>query len=134
MPECSRNTDCIRKDCCTPNLSCQDTDSIIIWIVAVNSDRINLFIQRSGYMAKPYSIGCNCSMHSGNKKNVIKYLDAALSCGKYDGLVLIGNKQVLDSFKDGFSNALYNRIIAEIDHDMESVSLDSMLEIIRKSS
>ncbi len=124
----------MRKGCCPPTSTHSYSGNIIIWIVVVDKDITHVFIQRSGKPIEPHSIGCCCSMHAGKMENVLKYLDAALSCGQYDGLVFMGTEEVLNNLKCSLNDAVGSRIIAEIYRDMEDMSPDAILKIVQNCS
>lgn len=111
----SAPSDCLRKSCCAPTQ--ERTGSVIIWIVALDEHTVQLFVHQPGRPIEPMSAGCCCGVHAGNLDNLAKYLDAALACGKYDGLVLIGPEQALKAIKKRLSAATHNRVIAEIFED-----------------
>ena len=87
---------------------------LTIWIVALDVQTVQLFIHKSGHPVEPLSVGCCCPIHAGNLDNLAKYLDAALTCGKYEGILLIGLEDVLKGFKGRLSESVHNRVIAEI--------------------
>ncbi len=55
----------------------------IIWILAGEAGHIHFFIQKPDKKITPFSIGCGCTRHAGNSKNMAGYMDAALACGQY---------------------------------------------------
>jgi hypothetical protein len=91
---------------------------LTIWIVALDEHTVQLFAHRPGHPIEPLNVGCGCNMHAGNPDNLAKYLDAALACGKYDGIVLIGPEAALKSIKKCLSETVHNRVIAEIFEDV----------------
>jgi hypothetical protein len=90
---------------------------LTIWIVALDEHTVQLFAHRPGRSIEPLNVGCGCNMHAGNPDNLAKYLDGALACGKYDGIVLMGPENALKVIKKRLSEAVHNRIIAEIFED-----------------
>jgi len=104
----------------------------IIWILAGEAGRIYFFIQKPDVEITPFSIGCCCTRHAGNPKNMAHYMDAALACGQYDGLVLVGNDNTRENMKTVLSAPVQSRIIAEIARDITGLPEDSLTDIIRE--
>lgn len=104
----------------------------VIWILANASDGIHFFLQRSGMEIMPFSIGCCCARHAGNPGNMAQYMEAALHCGQYDGVVLMGNEDKLESLKMILSPTVQSRVIAEIARDLGGLPEDSLTKVIRE--
>lgn len=107
---------------CSPAATKAQTGSVIIWIVAADKDTAHLFVQRPGRKIEPMSMGCCCSKQATNFDELAKYLDTALACGHYSGLVLIGPEQALKVVKRLLSPAVHSRVIAEIVDDIAGKS------------
>jgi len=104
----------------------------VIWILASACGGIHFFVQRTGTEIAPFSIGCCCTRHAGNPQNMAKYMEAALYCGQYDGVVLVGGDDALKSLKEILSPAVQDRIIAEIPRDLTDTPPDALAGIIRE--
>lgn len=105
----------------------RESSSIIIWIAAVDENTTHLFVQKNGHKIEPLSIGCGCGLHAGAPKNMAKYLDGALACGQYDGLVLVGSQEALQAVKKLLNTGVYNRIIAEIPDTLAGKGTEEIL-------
>lgn len=111
-------TGCAHKQGCSPASVEANISNVVIWIVALDADTVHLFLQRPGQPIKPMSTGCCCSKEASSPESLAKYLDMALSCGHYTGLVLVGSEAALKVIKRLLSPAVYNRVIAEIVSDI----------------
>lgn len=60
------------------------------------------------------------------------YMDAALACGQYDGLVLVGNDETRENLKTVLSAPVQSRVIAEIARDLTGLPEDDMTDVIRE--
>lgn len=103
---------------------------LTIWIVTLDAQTVQLFIHQLGYPIEPLNVGCCCPTHAGNMDNLAKYLDAALACGKYEGIVLIGLEDVLKVFKGRLSESVHNRVIAEIFEDITGKDTQKIMRYI----
>ncbi len=104
----------------------------VIWILASALGGIHLFIQRPGLEIVPFSIGCCCVRHAGNAGNMARYMEAALACGQYDGVVLVGNEERLEKLKTTLSPVVQSRIIAEIARDLSGLPEDGLTKVIQE--
>lgn len=111
-------TGCTPKQDCSPMSAGKNVGNVVIWIVAVDTDTVHLFLQRPGQPIKPMSMGCCCSKEASSPESLAEYLDKALSCGHYTGLVLVGSEAALKTIKRLLSPAVHNRVIAEILDDI----------------
>lgn len=111
-------TSCTHKQDCSPISAGKNAGNVVIWIVAVDTDTVHLFLQRPGQPIEPLSMGCCCSKEASSPESLAKYLDTALSCGHYTGLVLVGSETALKTIKRLLSPAVHNRVIAEIVDDI----------------
>ena len=94
------------------------TSNVTIWIVAIGEDAALLFIHQLGHPIESINFGCCCGKEVKNLETIAKYLDMALTCEKYNGLLLIGSEQAMNTLKKHLSMATHNRIIAEINDDI----------------
>jgi len=104
----------------------------VIWILASESGGIHFFVQQPGMEIVPFSIGCCCARHAGNPGNMARYMEAALACGQYDGVVLVGNEDRLENLKTTLTPAVQSRIIAEIARDLTGLSEESLTGVIKE--
>ena len=119
IPGCSNaSARCQDKQSCSPASAEKAIGNAIIWIVALDASTVHLFVQCPGQPIEPLSMGCCCSKQADTLENVTKYLDTALACGHYSGLVLVGSAEVLRTIKRLLSPAVHNRVIAEILDDI----------------
>lgn len=118
---------------CSISPSCEKNkqDSGTIWILAGGDEYVRFFIHKSGETIVPFSIGCCCARHAGHAQNLALYLDAALACGQYDGLVLVGNADRLQDMKAALSRPVQSRIIAEINRDLSGTQEDELKNIVK---
>lgn len=131
---CHQQLDCPRRGCCAPAQAEEEDSNAIIWIVARDERSVHLFVHRPGHPIEPLSIGCGCSSHAGRPENLAKYLDAALACGQYGGLVLMAKRDMQQYLKRLLSDAVQRRIIAEIDRDVTELSPPALLQAVRECS
>jgi hypothetical protein len=103
---------------------------LTVWIVALDAQTVQLFIHQPGHPVEPLNVGCCCPTHAGNPDNLAKYLDAALACGKYEGIVLIGLEDVLKGLKGRLSDSVHNRVIAEIFEDITGKDAQEIMRYI----
>lgn len=115
---CKDTQSCLLSPYCGKGKGDTTSRSLTIWIVALDLQTVQMFVHQPGRPIEPLNMGCCCSSHAGNLDNLAKYLDAALACGKYDGLVLIGAEDALKAIKKRLSAAVHNRVIAEIFDDI----------------
>lgn len=118
--------------CGTPVFCEKNTqEGSIIWILASTEQRLHFFVQKLGADIVPFSIGCDCKLHVGHAKNFALYMDAALACGQYDGLVLLGHTNMLEEIKMHLSPPVQSRIIAEIPRDLAGLSEKELESVIK---
>jgi hypothetical protein len=111
-------TGCSHKQGCSSASAETNIGNVVIWIVALDADTVHLFLQRPGQSIEPLSMGCCCSKEASSPESLAKYLDTALACGHYTGLVLVGSETALKTIKRLLSPAVHNRVIAEIIDDI----------------
>lgn len=109
-------TGCQSKQGCSPTSIA--VGNAVIWIVATDTSTVHLFVQHPGKSIEPLSMGCCCSTQVNRPEGLAKYLDTALACGHYTGLVLVGSEAALETIKRLLSPAVHNRVIAEIPNDI----------------
>ena len=124
------------KPCSSPGSaspSCEkDTqEGGIIWILAGGGGYTHFFAQKPDAGIMPFSIGCCCARHAGHAQNMARYMDAALACGQYDGLVLVGDSDKLQDMKATLSSPVQSRIIAEINRDLSGISEDKLQSVVK---
>lgn len=122
-------SNCQRKSCGNAT-SLKKGGNVIIWIAAVNTNTVHLFLQRPGQLIEPLSVGCSCSKEASSLENLAKYLDTALFGGHYTGLVLVGSDQSLRTIKGLLSPAVHNRVIAEIVCDVAGKDVQELTRSI----
>ena len=121
-------TGCQSKQGCSPASAA--IGNAVIWIVATDASTVHLFVQRPGKSLEALSMGCCCSKHSSSPEDLAKYLDTALVCGHYTGLVLVGSETALKAIKRLLSPAVHNRVIAEIIDDIAGKSTHTVAQSI----
>ena len=114
---------------CAPSAE-KKIGNAVIWIVATDARTMYLFVQRAGQEIEPLSMGCCCSKQATDPQELAKYLDKALACGHYDGLVLIGSAEALKAIKRLLNPAVHNRVIAEIIDDIAGKSAHEVAQSI----
>ncbi|MAE51005.1 MAG: hypothetical protein CMH27_04275 [Micavibrio sp.] len=124
------------KPCSSPGSaspSCEKNvqDGATIWILAEGDGYTRFFAQKPDAGIMPFSIGCCCARHAGHAQNMARYMDAALACGQYDGLVLVGDVDKLQDMKDTLSSPVQSRIIAEINRDLYGISEDKLQSVVK---
>lgn len=121
---------CQHKQGCSRAAAEKNIGDAVIWIVAVDARTVHVFLQRPGQSIEPLSMGCCCSKEISNLENLAKYLDTALICGDYAGLVLVGPEAALKTLKSFLSAAVHNRVIAEIIDDIAGKSAHEVAQSI----
>ena len=122
---------CSSPDSTSPSCEKDTQEGGIIWILAGEDGYTRFFVQKPDADIMPFSIGCCCARHAGHAKNLARYMDAALSCGQYDGLVLIDDADRLQDMKTMLSAPVQSRIIAEINRNLSGISEDKLQSVVK---
>lgn len=121
---------CPSKQRCYPASAENKIGDVVIWIVAVDANPVHLFLQHSGRPIEPFSVGCCCSKEASSSESLAKYLDTALVCRYYTGLVLVGSEAALKTIKGLLSPSVHNRVIAEILDDVAGKDVHELMRSI----